>query len=97
MIDLGDIRPLTDFLRNHKSHIARLKRTGKPEVLTLNGKARLVVQDARAYQALLDLVDRVGAIDGVQRGLDDVKSGRTKSASKTLAELQSKLKIAGRE
>jgi PHD/YefM family antitoxin component YafN of YafNO toxin-antitoxin module len=54
----------------------RLRKTGHPLVLTINGKAELVVQDAEAYQALLD---RVEAIEG-QRGLADVKAGRTKAA-----------------
>jgi hypothetical protein len=40
-------------------------------VLTIDGKAELVVQDAEAYQALLD---RVEAIEGIQRGLADVKA-----------------------
>jgi hypothetical protein len=38
MIDLKDILPLTEFNRNSKSHIRRLKESGKPEVLTVNGK-----------------------------------------------------------
>jgi hypothetical protein len=44
-------------------------------VLTIDGKAYLVVQDADAYQAFLD---RVEAIERIQRGLADVKAGRTK-------------------
>ena len=53
-IDLRDIISLTDFQRNAKQHIVRLTRTGKAQVLTINGKAELVVQDAAAYQKLLD-------------------------------------------
>lgn len=53
-IDLRDIISLTDFQRNAKDHITRLARTGKAQVLTVNGKASLVVQDAEAYQKLLD-------------------------------------------
>ena len=48
MIALQDIRSLTDFQRNTKSHLKRLKSTGRPEVLTVNGKAELIVQDAAA-------------------------------------------------
>ena len=43
----------------------RLGKTGDPLVLTIDRKAELVVQDAEAYQALLD---RVEAIEGIQRG-----------------------------
>lgn len=53
-IDLRDIISLTDFQRNAKVHITRLAKTGKAQVLTVNGKACLVVQDAEAYQKLLD-------------------------------------------
>jgi hypothetical protein len=41
-------------------------------VLTIDGKADLVVRDADAYQAFLD---RVEAIERIQRGLSDVKGG----------------------
>jgi hypothetical protein len=47
MLDLNDIHPVTDFNRNTKEHIQRLKQTGKPEVLTVNGQAEIVVQSAR--------------------------------------------------
>ena len=55
MIELTDIKPLTDFLRNSKAHVAGLKETGKPELLTVNGEAAIVVQDAKAYQELMSL------------------------------------------
>ena len=67
MLDLAnDIRSLSDFKRNTVALLDRLRETGGPLVLTVNGKAELVVQDAAAYQALLD---RVETIEGIQRGL----------------------------
>ena len=51
MLDTREIHSLTDFLRNHKAHVTRLKETHAPEVLTVNGKAEVVVQDAASYQA----------------------------------------------
>ena len=56
MIKVQDILSLTEFHRQTKIHMARLYATGRPEVLTVNGKARLVVQDAGAYQRLLEQV-----------------------------------------
>lgn len=61
MVQMNDIHPLTAFLRDHKSHIERLSETGRPEVLTVNGRARVVVQDAEAYQRMLDVIDSVQA------------------------------------
>lgn len=89
MLDLAnDIRSLSDFKRNTVDLLDRLRKTGHPLVLTINGKAELVVQDAAAYQALLD---RVEAIEGIQRGLGDVKAGgRTKPARQMFDRLRRK-------
>ena len=76
MLDIAnDIRSLSDFKRNTSELLDRLRKTGNPLVLTINGKAEVVVQDAEAYQELLD---RVETIEGLQRGLSDVKAGHTK-------------------
>jgi len=53
MIRPEDIGPLTDFNRNAKAHLKRLRRTGRPELLTVNGKAEVVVQSAPAYERLI--------------------------------------------
>lgn len=96
MIDLNEIHSLSDFQRNAREHIERLKKTGRPQVLTVNGKAEVVVQDAASYQKLLDLVEHAETIAGIRRGLDDISAGRTRSAKAFLEEMQSKLGIPGR-
>jgi hypothetical protein len=75
MIDLRNIRPLSDFQRNAKAHIKRLKKTGQPEVLTVNGEAQVVVQDALSYQKLLDQLDDREAIEAIQEGLQQADRG----------------------
>ena len=88
MLDLAnDIRSLSDFKRNTAEWLDRLRKTRHPLVLTINGKAELVVQDAEAYQALLD---RVEAIEGIQRGLADVKAARTRPAKQVFGRLRRK-------
>lgn len=57
MIDLTNIFPLTDFKRNTKDFLKRMKKSDSPLVLTVNGEAKLVVQDAESYQELLALID----------------------------------------
>jgi len=92
-LNLDDIHSLTDFQRNAKEHLKRLRRSGRPTVLTVNGKAECVVQDAKSYQKLLDLVDRAEAIEGIRRGLADVEAGRTQPADKAFDALRKKLGI----
>ena len=75
-----DIQPMTTF-RNHSAEIMRhLKRTRRPVVLTVNGKAAAVVQDAEAYQQLLDIAAGADAAEGIRQGLDDIAQGRTRPA-----------------
>jgi prevent-host-death family protein len=71
MIVLEDIRSLSEFQRHTRTHIRRLEKTGRPEVLTVNGKASVVVQDAAAYQKLLEELEEAktaAAIAAAERG-----------------------------
>jgi prevent-host-death family protein len=54
MFNLLDIHSLTDFQRNTRKFLERLRNSHQPMVLTVNGKAAVVMQDAESYQALLD-------------------------------------------
>lgn len=88
MLDLAnDIRLLSDFKRNTVDLLERIRKTGNPMVLTINGRAEPVVQDAEAYQALLD---RVETLEGIRRGVADVKAGRTKPAKQVFDTLRRK-------
>lgn len=76
MIDISkDIRSLSDFKRNTTEFVREMKESGKPVVLTVNGRSELVVQDATSYQKLLELVDRLEAIEGITRGLAEADRG----------------------
>lgn len=93
MIQLTDIHSLTDFQRNVKAHLKQMKKTGRPRILTVNGKAELVVHDAGSYQKLLELLDQVEAIEGIRRGLDDVQHGRTRPFDEALENLRRKYEL----
>jgi hypothetical protein len=90
MISVQDIRSLTDFQRHTKLHLKRLKTTGRPEVLTVNGRAELIVQDAAAFEDMLD------AIRGIQRGLDAMKEGSGKPFRVALEEIRARHRIPRR-
>jgi hypothetical protein len=83
-----DIRPLTDFKRSTPELLAHLRQTGRPMVLTINGKAELVVQDARSYQKLLDLADRLETIDAVRQGLAAIERGEGRPMDDLFDELE---------
>lgn len=93
MIQLTDIHSLSDFQRNAKTHLKQMKKTGHPRVLTINGKAELIVQDAKSYQKLLDAVERLEAIEGIQRGLASLQRGEGRPVEDALEALRKKYEI----
>lgn len=60
------------------------QKTKKPLVLTINGKAEAVVQDAEAYQRLLDIAAQANAVEGIRQGIEDTKRGRVRAAREAL-------------
>ena len=70
MLDITDTKSLTDFNRNSREHVERLRESGKPELLTVNGEAAVVVQDAAAYQDLLRQADYATTVQAVRAGMD---------------------------
>lgn len=88
MIRLTDIFSLTDFQRNAKKHLARMKRTGKPAVLTVNGKPEAVAMSAKAFEEMWDKVDQLETIYALRESLDAVDRGETIPWEEAKARLQ---------
>lgn len=77
MLDISkDIHSLSEFKRKTANFLKQMRGSGRPVVLTINGKAEMVVQDAASYQKLLDHLDEREALEGIKRGLADVAAGR---------------------
>jgi prevent-host-death family protein len=89
-----DIDSLSHFKRNTAEFIRQLKTTGEPMVLTVNGKAQVVVQDAASYQRMLDLVDRAEAVVGIKKGLASAARGEGIPAEEAFARIRRKHRIA---
>ncbi len=87
-----DIQSLSVFKRDTAKFRRQLKRTKQPIVLTVNGKADMVVIDADSYDEYMREQDRLGLIASVNRGIDDMRAGRTKPAEKVFREFEKKYK-----
>jgi len=70
MIRTEDIGSLTDFQRNAQAHLKRLKRTGRPELLTVNGRAEVIIQSASAYQKLIESLEKLKR-DSLEKNVSD--------------------------
>lgn len=79
MIQPTDIHPLTDFKRESTRFLDELETKHRPMVLTVDGRPKVVLLDVVTYERMAELVERVEAIEGIRRGIEDFKAGRTMS------------------
>jgi len=90
MIKATGIDSLTNFQKNAKAFVGRLEESKEAMVLTVNGKAKLVIQDAEAYQAILDELERARFIDAVRQGLKESEGGEGRPAEEVYAAMKKK-------
>ena len=89
MIDITqDIQPLTTFRNNSVEFMSQLKATGRPIILTVNGKPEAVLQDVAAYQRLLDLAAKADANEGIRQGLEQLERGEGRAAEEFFDEMR---------
>lgn len=91
MIDSNEeVNSLRHFVQNSSEAIEQLEKSGKPLVLTENGKAKVVVQDAKSYQQLLDTLDLAESIIGIRKGLDAMEKGEVQPVEEAFNEIYEK-------
>lgn len=90
MIDLQDIESLTAFKRNTNQYVKRLKKSRSPLILTVNGKAELVVLDAKSYQNILAKIEYVETVNAIKEGIESFEKGEGRPAREALEELRKK-------
>ena len=91
MLDITkDIQSLTTFRRRSGEFLRQLKRSKRPVVLTVKGKAAAIVQDAEAYQRLLDVAARADAEEGIRQGLEDIREHRLRPAREFFDEFEAR-------
>jgi prevent-host-death family protein len=89
----SDIQPMTTFRNQSAKFLQRLKKSKRPIVLTVNGKAAAVLQDAREYQRLLDIAAQADAREGIRQGLEEMKNGDARPAREVFDEIRAKYDI----
>lgn len=86
MIDVTqDIHSMTTFKRNSSGLMKRIRKTGRPLVLTVKGKAEAVILDAAAYR---DVADHLDAVASIRRGLAQARKGLGRTVDAVFDELE---------
>jgi PHD/YefM family antitoxin component YafN of YafNO toxin-antitoxin module len=89
MPDLNrDIDSPSRLERKTSQFLARLRETGHPVVLTINGEAELIVQDPASYQRLIELAERAERMQIVGASVEEMKAGQGIPAEDVLAEMR---------
>ncbi|MDQ2945878.1 MAG: type II toxin-antitoxin system Phd/YefM family antitoxin [Acidobacteriota bacterium] len=96
MLDITkDIQSLTTFRRRSGDFMKQLKKSKRPVVLTVKGKAEAIVQDAEAYQRLLDIAAQADAHEGIRQGLEQARQGKGRDVEEFFAEFEAAHGIPG--
>ena len=96
MLDITkDIQSLTTFRRRSGDFLKQLKKSKRPVILTVKGKAAAIVQDAGAYQRLLDIAARADVLEGIRQGLEKAKLGKGRDVEEFFAEFEARHGIPG--
>jgi PHD/YefM family antitoxin component YafN of YafNO toxin-antitoxin module len=90
MIDLREVRSVTEFQRNLKEHVGRLQHSKSPMVLTVNGRAALIVQDAASYQDILDRLEKAETLAAIRTGIAQLDRGEGIPLAEAEARLRKK-------
>lgn len=83
-----DIQSVTAFKRNSKGMVKRMKKTGRPLVLTVKGKAEMVLLDAVSYQYVAAQLDTIASI---RKSLEQAKRGEFKPIDEVFDEIDKRL------
>lgn len=82
MIELDSIHSLTDFKRNTPQFMEKMKETHSPLVLTVNGRAELVVLDTDSFQELLNKVEYAETVQAIKEGMASFERGEKQTGKR---------------
>ena len=87
-----DIRSVTELKRNTREILDHLHTSGRPVILTLNGRADSVLLDVRVYEKHLQAANLAKLIAPAEQ---NVENGQTRPARAFLKEFKGAKKIPG--
>ena len=85
-----DVKTVSEVKKNLRAVLEQLRETGRPVVVTVNGKPDAVLIDVETYERKLRALNLVGLL---AEGEEDIRQGRTRSASAFLNEFKRAKKI----
>jgi prevent-host-death family protein len=91
-----DITTFSDIRQNLRTHINRVKKSGRPLFVTKNGKAEVVILSAKEYDSMSAAEFRATRAQ-IRRGRADVKAGRVKPLDQAFADIRAAVGLSGKK
>jgi prevent-host-death family protein len=85
----GRIKSVSTFKANAAEMIEDIVESGDPVILTVNGEARVVVQDVRSYEKTEETLAFMQLLAAGDRA---VREGRVRPASEAMARVRARLR-----
>ena len=85
-----DVKTVSELKKNLRAVLEQIRETGRPVVITVNGKPDAVLIDVETYERKLKALNLVGLL---AEGEEDIRRGRTRSSSAFLKEFKRAKKI----
>ena len=90
MLDPSDVHPLTDFQRNAKTHLSRLRKSKRATALTVNGRTAAILLDPGEYSRLALLAQEAEDMAALRDAFAELKAGKGKSFARVASDLRSR-------
>lgn len=90
-MNISRINPVTDFVRNYRTYLDRIRTSRKAEILTVNGRPEAVLVDAESYQEMLEALEKQRFVQAVREGIADYEAGKTVPSETALGEIRKNL------
>ena len=85
-----DVKTVSEVKQNLRAVLGQIKDTGRPVVVTVNGKPDAVLIDVETYERKLKALNLVGLL---AQGEEDIRQGRTRPATAFLKDFGRAQKI----
>ncbi len=85
---MSDTLPLTALRDNPTELLHQLRSSRRPVALTVDGQPAFIIQEASAYQCLLDTAAQAEEDDAIREGLEDMRVGRTRPLDEVFDEMR---------
>lgn len=80
LLQESEFHPLSSFQQETKRHLEKLKKSGRAEVLTVNGRAKAVLLAPEAYDRLMAAAYELDTIKTLRTSLAEMERGQTTPA-----------------